>query len=78
LLRHNINTELKGESENPNSHDLEHNAARIGGDLAALRHRLNNNSPPADPSDWALQHIFPRKDDGTAQLEIVTPTTSKE
>ena len=70
---------IQRESENPASHDSNHNTARTGGDLAALRHRLNNDSSPADLSDLEMQHIFfSRKDDDTARFETGASTTPKE
>jgi len=58
LVSRNINV-FQRESENPDSHDSNHNASRTGDDLAALRHGLNNDSPSADPFDLEVQHIFP-------------------
>jgi len=44
-------------------------------DLAALRHRLSNNSSTTDPLDLEVQRIFQRKDDNTAQSEAGTAAT---
>ena len=44
-------------------------------DLAALRHRLSNNSSTTDPLDLEVQRIFQRKDDSTEQSEAGTAAT---
>ena len=60
------------------SHESSCNMVGTSNEAAALRHWLDNDSPETDGVDLEVQHIFQRKDYGTAQFKAETSTTPKE